>query len=72
MKRSRLFISVILVASFSWGMASHSFAQFIYTDIDDPLGVKGSEALGISGNNIVGFYTAAGGIKNGFLSRGNA
>ncbi len=44
-----------------------------YTTVDDPLGVNGTAtiAFGISGNNIVGSYTASSGNTYGFLYNGS-
>ena len=44
-----------------------------YTTLDDPLGVNGAAtiAFGISGNNIVGSYTAGSGNTYGFLYNGS-
>jgi hypothetical protein len=71
MKTNRLFIITSLVALFSLFLASRSFGQYTFTDIDDPLGTEGTEALGVSGNDIVGFYTANGDIRSGFLYNGS-
>ncbi|MGA2501066.1 MAG: PEP-CTERM sorting domain-containing protein, partial [Tepidisphaeraceae bacterium] len=43
----------------------------IYTTLDDPLGVGRTYALGISSNNIVGFYFDASGKAHGFLYNGS-
>jgi len=41
-----------------------------YTTLDDPLGVDGTYALGISGNNIVGYYVDGSSYLHGFLYNG--
>jgi len=38
------------------GAAATAQAQYTYTTLDDPLGVNGTIAIGISGNNVVGYY----------------
>jgi hypothetical protein len=47
---------IVLLALFFLGMTGHSFAQYSFTTLDDPLGANGTSAFGISGNNVVGFY----------------
>jgi hypothetical protein len=39
--------------------------------VNDPLGVNGTAAFGISGNNIVGVYLDSSGNNNGFLYNGS-
>ena len=39
-----------------------------YTTLDDPLGTNGTQAYGVSGNNIVGTYTGSSGNLHGFLA----
>lgn len=55
----------------AWFMpAPHSFAQYQYTPIDDPLGTEGTFAIGIDGSNVVGYYIAVSGTPSnihGFL-----
>ena len=40
--------------------------NYNYTTIDDPLGVEGTIANGISGNNIVGHYSDSSGTAHGY------
>ena len=42
-----------------------------YTTLNDPLGVGGTDAYGISGNNIVGTYYYSGDMMSGFLYNGS-
>jgi hypothetical protein len=37
-----------------------------YTTVDDPLGVKGTEVLGVDGNNVVGTYFDSSDVPHGF------
>jgi hypothetical protein len=70
MKRNFCLILVSLVAVFICGASTHSFGQYTFTDISDPLGTDGTVADGISGNNIVGnYYTSDG--DHGFLYNGS-
>ena len=48
-------------------LASKVNGQYVFTDVDDPLGVKGTGALGINNHGeIVGIYYDAGGNLHGF------
>ena len=52
-------------------MAVPSYAQYTYTTIDDPNATGGTVVGGISGNNIVGYYTGPNGSDaQGFLYNG--
>jgi hypothetical protein len=53
------------------GAAATAQAQYTYTTLDDPLGVNGTIAIGISGNNVVGYYNDSSGNNNGFLYNGS-
>ncbi len=52
-------------------LISSSVQAQTYTTLDDPLGVNGTWAYGISGNNIVGSYTDGSGNNYGFLYNGS-
>jgi hypothetical protein len=41
-----------------------------YLTIDDPLGIHGTSALGVSGSNVVGYYYDSNGFLHGFLFDG--
>ena len=47
-------------------------ARYTYTSLNAPLGVFGTWALGISGNNIVGYYEDANAEFHGFLHDGSS
>jgi hypothetical protein len=53
-------------------MAQNSYAQFAFTPISDPDATGGTVAQGISGNDIVGYYTDSSGYNvHGFLYNGS-
>jgi hypothetical protein len=51
--------------------ATPGFAQ-TFTTLDDPLGVNGTWASGIAGNNVVGSYKDSSGATHGFLFNGSS
>jgi hypothetical protein len=62
-----------LIGALMLATAGHSCAQFIYTTIDDPKATGGTIVQGISGNNIVGYYTDSTGLDNqSFLYNGSS
>ncbi len=64
-KQTTLILAVVL-----WAAAASTSLAITYTTLDDPLSTRGTDAIGISGNNIVGDYLddAAG---HGFLYNGS-
>jgi len=60
-----------LCSVFIWlGGLAHSFAQYQFTTLSDPLGTEGTYATGISGTDIVGYYVDSSGNDHGFLCSG--
>ena len=63
---------VLLCTLFLLIFQSSVVAQtYTFTTLDDPLGVGGTIAMGVSGSNIVGYYGPAGGGYQGFLYNGS-
>ena len=50
--------------------ASNCFATYLFTTVDDPSGLGGSVATGVSGTATVGYYTDRYGNNHGFLFDG--
>lgn len=71
MKKKRLFSIFNLTLLFCVGWMGNSHAQYIYTTLDDPLGTHGTQATGISGSNIVGFYNDSSSVPHGFVYNGS-
>lgn len=67
--------SALLAAAFvSFAFAAHAAtavtAAYNYQILDDPLGVNGTVAYGISDSTVVGVYVASGNIEHGFVYNG--
>jgi hypothetical protein len=61
-----------MVGTYSDG-ATHGFVyDGNYTTLDDPLTIKGTQAVGISGGNVVGVYMSSPNIFQGFLYNGSS
>jgi len=71
MKRMPKYRNVLVVLSTIGFWASPAASQ-TFTTLDDPLaGPRGTDAFGISGNNIVGTYSDSSGKGHGFLYNGS-
>ena len=62
-----LFVWIVLSLA---GMVTHSFGQYRFTTLDDPLGTEGTFPRSIDGNNVVGYYQDSLGKYHGFLLSG--
>src|SRR4051812_24799829 len=70
--RTVLALVALLYTLYSVSIPCPAVAETLsYTTFDDPLGVGGTVGLGISGNDIVGYYIPAGGGFQGFLYNGS-
>ncbi len=60
-----------IISSGRSGAGSFLYNGSTYTTLSDPLGPNNTDARGIDGNNIVGYYYDAGLVSHGFLYNGS-
>jgi len=68
MKRMLYLLSIVVLLLFGFSFAAYA-ANYTFTPLDDPNATNGTQAYGIYGGNIVGFYTDPEG-SHGFLYDG--
>jgi hypothetical protein len=69
---TRVKVALLLVSGLVSCSESAIGAPYTYTTLDDPSAVHGTAALGVSGNNVVGWYYGAGFTAQGFLYDGSS
>ena len=71
MRRSFVVLAVLFLVAICLRACPAVADTFSFTTLDDPLGVNGTAATGISGNNIVGYYLDASNTRHEFLYNGS-
>src|SRR5216110_212431 len=64
-------LSPLALSVFLCTISASVHAQYTYSTLDYPSTTSGTAAYGISGNNIVGFYTDSSAVNHGFLYNGS-